>query len=267
MVGSGGVTFAVWAYAISRERDGVVELHPVLLAAIIGEPIEAIEAAIERLSSPDPKSRNPAEEGRRLVHLDAYRWRMVSQEIYAAIKTAEDLREYNRRKKRESRARHAGDVKQDVNTSQPESEKMPSQTETDPKIQTETQTEIPERETRARATPPGNPPRAKRATRCPPDFTPGADHEAIARERGADIALELATFRDHEFSTARADWAATFRNWLRRARRGPANGNGKRPSEFRTPEEQRMQFALERVQQLRAEEAFTDGSPALPWED
>jgi len=107
MIGSGARVFAVWAYVVAKQRGGTVELHPTFLSAILGEPPESIEAAIEHLCAPDPKSRNDAEQGRRLVHVNAYMYNVVSAEIYAKIKTEEDRRRYNREKQRESRARRS----------------------------------------------------------------------------------------------------------------------------------------------------------------
>ena len=108
MLGSGSAVFAVWAYVIAKQRDGEVELHPKLLSAIIGDPVEVIEEAIEKLCSPDPMSRNKDEEGRRLIHIQSYKYRVVSAHIYAAIKSDNDRREYNRRKQAEHRAKKAG---------------------------------------------------------------------------------------------------------------------------------------------------------------
>lgn len=90
---------------LSHARDGVVELHPTLLAAILGDPIDTVEAAILRLCAPDPKSRNPAEDGRRLLHLEAHMYRVVSWDVYVGIRKKEDRREYLTVKKRESRER------------------------------------------------------------------------------------------------------------------------------------------------------------------
>ena len=56
--------------------------------------------------------------------------------------------------------------------------------------------------------------------RAPKDWEPSDQHRFLARERSVDFAIELAKFRDHTFSTARSDWDATFRNWLRNAKPG-----------------------------------------------
>ena len=54
--------------------------------------------------------------------------------------------------------------------------------------------------------------------RCPKDWEPVDQHREIAKIEGVDFDRELAMFRDHTFGTARVDWDATFRNWLRSAR-------------------------------------------------
>ena len=73
--------------------------------------------------------------------------------------------------------------------------------------------------------PPAKTPRASR--RCPEDFTPSPDLFAEVAVPGVNVARELAKFRDHTFKTARSDWPATFRNWLRDAadRAKPAGGS------------------------------------------
>jgi hypothetical protein len=65
----------------------------------------------------------------------------------------------------------------------------------------------------------------------PDDYTPTDDLRAWAAIEcpNADFERELAKIRDHEFRTARSDWTATFRNWLRRANdqtrnTGPGSG-------------------------------------------
>jgi hypothetical protein len=69
-------------------------------------------------------------------------------------------------------------------------------------------------------------PRRRPTRRCPTDWTPKPAHELIAQERRIDLAFELAKFRDHEFKTARVDWDAAARNWLRNA--NPAAGGAQR---------------------------------------
>lgn len=105
MFGAGSDVFAVWAYVIAHAVAGKVELNPKLLGAMLGAPAERVEAAIGFLCSPDPESRNPAEEGRRLLPDGAFQYQVVSHSIYRALQTEEQRRSYNRIKKQESRAR------------------------------------------------------------------------------------------------------------------------------------------------------------------
>jgi hypothetical protein len=71
--------------------------------------------------------------------------------------------------------------------------------------------------------------------RCPNDFEVTDDMKAWAAENcpNVDLARQTAAFRDHEFKTAKRDWPAAWRNWMRRAqdeyRPGPARQES-RPS-------------------------------------
>lgn len=105
MIGAGVAVFAVWNYCIARNRSGVVELNPALLAFILGGSQKEITDAIEYLSSPDPKSRSKESGGRRIMKEGEYQYRMVNWSQYDSLRSMEDLREYNRRKQAEYRAR------------------------------------------------------------------------------------------------------------------------------------------------------------------
>ncbi len=111
MFGAGSTVFAVWGYVIANTVDARVELNPQLLAAVLGDTPENITAAIDSLCQPDPASRNPAVEGRRLTREGQYQYRVTSHEIYRALKNEEDRRAYNREKQRQSRARRRQGVK------------------------------------------------------------------------------------------------------------------------------------------------------------
>lgn len=58
----------------------------------------------------------------------------------------------------------------------------------------------------------------KRATRrAPADFEPDTGY-AAEQLPDIDAAQEVAKFRDWEFKTARSDWPAVWRNWIRRCK-------------------------------------------------
>lgn len=101
MVGRGAVVFAVMGYVIANMKPDAevgmqVELNALLLGAILGEQPADIEAAIEFLAGPDPASRSKEEEGRRLVRLGQFDYKVVNGLKYRGIRDERDRREYNR---------------------------------------------------------------------------------------------------------------------------------------------------------------------------
>lgn len=72
------------------------------------------------------------------------------------------------------------------------------------------------------------------ARRCPESWSPSEPDLAVGAAEGfspGEIERQLAKFRDHEFKTARSDWSASFRNWLRNERSRQANsGSMARPA-------------------------------------
>lgn len=109
MVGAGSPMFAVWGYVIAHMRADVVvgaqvELNPALLAFILGDKREVIESVIQRLCDPDPASTSKEEEGRRLVRIGEFAYRVVNGPRYMSIRCAEERREYQREWQRMKRA-------------------------------------------------------------------------------------------------------------------------------------------------------------------
>lgn len=99
MVGAGAMAFALMPYAIANARPDegcTVDLNPIVLSAIFGEPKEKIESAIKFLCSPDKDSRSPEAEGRRLVHVGPgpYRYFVVNLEKYRHEASNHDRKEY-----------------------------------------------------------------------------------------------------------------------------------------------------------------------------
>ncbi len=104
---------AVWSYVITFMREdktvGVqVELRPDLLAFYIGEKQEDVEKAIAFHCKPDPDSTCQEEEGRRLVSVGKFSYRVVSGPEYIKIRNEADLREYRRIAKRKERSKKKG---------------------------------------------------------------------------------------------------------------------------------------------------------------
>lgn len=105
MVGAGAMRFAVLDFVIttqkpSREFGSVVEINPILLAAILGEKVEDVNEAISFLCAPDANSRSKEEEGRRMVKLGEFLYRVVNGAKYRAIRDEEERRTQNREAQR-----------------------------------------------------------------------------------------------------------------------------------------------------------------------
>ena len=114
MIGVGAPVFAVWGYVIAKMKPDAtvgyqVELNPKLLSFIIGEKKEVIEQALKVLCSPDKDSRTKEEQGRRLVKIGEFDYRVVNGLKYATIKNEEQRREKNREAQARFRANHADD--------------------------------------------------------------------------------------------------------------------------------------------------------------
>jgi len=115
MVGSGALYFAVWGYVISHAMPDVkvgtqVELNPKIISAIIGDvQVADIEAVIQKMCSPDPKSRTKSEEGKKLIKLGEFDYQVVNGSKYRAIRDQQARRDQNREAQRRHREKKAAE--------------------------------------------------------------------------------------------------------------------------------------------------------------
>jgi len=113
-------TAVFMAMVALADRDGVVNLTLTALTRRIGWPPEFVEAGIRELEKPDPESRTPDAEGRRIVRLRdnvEWGWRIVNYLKYREIKDESSRREYMREYMREYRSKHSVNS---VNNSKPQ---------------------------------------------------------------------------------------------------------------------------------------------------
>ena len=92
---------------VLADQDGSVDMTAGAIARRTTIPLDIISLGIEELLKPDPESRTPAEEGRRLVPLVPDRpwgWRIVNYKHYRSLKREEDRREYHREYWRNNRS-------------------------------------------------------------------------------------------------------------------------------------------------------------------
>ncbi len=91
------------------DRDGIVEASVPGLAKRAGVEITATERALEKFMSPDPHSRSPEFEGRRIEKVDGG-WRLLNFDKYAYRLSDDDRREKGRQRTRRWRERKSEGV-------------------------------------------------------------------------------------------------------------------------------------------------------------
>lgn len=198
----------LWPIVLSlKDRNGVVDVTPDYLSRVTGLSLPDVVACMSRFCEPDPYSRSSAEEGRRLVLLEPERrnwgWRVVNSGLY---------REKARLQNRDAARTESGDdaARKRKERESPEVPRSPAETVSSP--------EVPLSEAEAKAEERKNA-RKPRGTRLPDDFSPDFDY-AVRAIPDINAEAEFARFCDYwrsksGASGAKADWQATWRNWIR----------------------------------------------------
>lgn len=91
---------------VLADADGMVDMTPQGMCGATSIPLEIILKGLEVLSAPDPYSRTPGSDGRRIELLDAHRpwgWHIVNHEKYKALQDADTVRAQNRERQRRHR--------------------------------------------------------------------------------------------------------------------------------------------------------------------
>ena len=116
---------------VLADKAGMVDMTADAIARRTSIPLEIIELGIVELMKPDPRSRTPDEDGRRIVLLDDHRdwgWQIVNHAKYQAMRSAEERREYLRIAQAERRARLRGEASTGVNVVNTQSAKVNTST-------------------------------------------------------------------------------------------------------------------------------------------
>ncbi len=99
---------------LNCDDEGIVDVHWKVIMDETGLSEEQVKKAIQELESPDPSSRNPNNEGRRIVRLSPTRewgWQVVNYQHYKEQRTYEERKEYMRNYMRDYRCSNTSDVK------------------------------------------------------------------------------------------------------------------------------------------------------------
>lgn len=111
----------VWITMLAMSnRYGDVDSSIPGLARMAGKSIEETEDAINRFLSPDPYSRTPDNEGRRIKTIVGG-WHLLNHSKYRELLSAEERKEYNRNKQAEHRQKKresVNDMSNDVKESE-----------------------------------------------------------------------------------------------------------------------------------------------------
>lgn len=124
---------------VLADQDGVVDMTASAIARRTSIPLEIIQLGVERLMAPDPESRTPDEDGRRITLVEEHRawgWQIVNYAKYRDMRKAEDRREYLRIKQQESRSRRTSTG---VNTP---STKINTSTDADTEVEVDAEVEV-----------------------------------------------------------------------------------------------------------------------------
>jgi len=86
MYGAGCHVFATWVWVLThKDENGHVEVNPRLVAAELGASVEQVQAAMEYLTAPDCDSRSPDEDGRRMIRIGQFAYRVVNHQKYRSL--------------------------------------------------------------------------------------------------------------------------------------------------------------------------------------
>lgn len=88
------------------DADGIVDMTPHAIAARTSIPLKIIQKGIDILQNPDPFSRTPGQEGRRIELIDAHRpwgWHIVNHAKYQHMQDSDTIRHQTRERVRKHR--------------------------------------------------------------------------------------------------------------------------------------------------------------------
>ena len=113
-----GTLYGHWEAIVTMQQlivlatpDGVIDMTPQAIAARTSIPFDIIEKGLKLLGDPDPYTRTPGDEGRRIVLLDDHRpwgWRLVNHGKYMRLRDMDQKREADRSRISEKRKKNKG---------------------------------------------------------------------------------------------------------------------------------------------------------------
>lgn len=221
MVGPWEALVTFQQFVILADRDGVVDMTAQAISRETTIPIRIINKGIEALEQPDPESRTPTEDGRRIVRLSESRswgWKVTNYEYYRKLRSEDERREYHRQYWREKRSKTAK-----LNTLNGSQQTQPMAVSSKQYADAESTEE--KRQTRA----------TRADSRLPDEFDLSDERRAYAVAENLDADRTFAQFSDYWRSVGgsrglKRNWDAAWRYWCRnQVTRSNGNGGSKYP--------------------------------------
>ena len=88
------------------DMDGTIDMTPPAISAVTSIPLDIIQKGIDVLSQPDPYSRTPGSEGRRIELIDAHKpwgWTIINHNKYKSLQDYDTVRQQTRERVRKHR--------------------------------------------------------------------------------------------------------------------------------------------------------------------
>lgn len=213
----------VWIAMLAlANQSGIVRTAAPALAHTCMIPLDRMREILCILESPDEDSRSDAQGGRRLLKVEGGWW-LVNHEEYRRKVSAEEKLAADRERIAAKRA-SLRPASQGVASRREEShcnETVADVAQADAEAEAEAQIKTAKSREQVRS----------RGSRLPADWTLPSDWMAWTRSTRPDVNVddEAAKFADHWHAMAgkdgyKADWSATWRNWIRRARQSTWSG-------------------------------------------
>lgn len=99
----------IWFLGQADEDGHVLKMSPQTIARVANMPLADVEDGVARLEAPDPRSRTPTYDGRRLVPLDAGGWLVTNAQAYREMRTPKQVYDAERQAKlREGKTKSRG---------------------------------------------------------------------------------------------------------------------------------------------------------------
>lgn len=221
----------LWPIVLSlADKQGIVDVTPDYLARITGLPIDDVTACMARFCEPDPYSRTPTDEGRRLALIDpenrCWGWKVLNHAQYRERARKQQWDNERTASGRDAeRKRNERAQKKDKSVESRDIPARPDASRRSPLSDADTDPYSRSAQTRSDDGSGGSgtgKPKTSRGSRLPEDWKPDADF-ALREISDLDVEREADRFRDYWRAQpgqkgVKVDWRATWCNWVRNAR-------------------------------------------------